>query len=126
MYEEEEDDVFANQELIHIHKINTRGRKKETRVIGIPDIFDFKKILKFWKKVFLYRFRTFKPTAESPRRVNRLERKARKDKKRMTKKVKIRDKPYQFRETTGNKLNTSLSSWELLTSKISESTVLPE
>ena len=53
MYEEEEDDVFANQELIHIHKINTRGRKKETRVIGIPDIFDFKKILKFWKKVFL-------------------------------------------------------------------------
>ena len=42
------------------------------------------------------------------------------------KKAKTRDKPYQFRATTGNKLNTSLSSWELLTSKTSEFTVLPD
>lgn len=27
---------FTNQELIHIHKVNTRGRKCETRVVGIP------------------------------------------------------------------------------------------
>lgn len=52
---------FANQELIHIHKVNTRGRKCETRVVGIPDIFDYKKMLKFWKNVHLPSCRTFKP-----------------------------------------------------------------
>lgn len=49
-YEEEFIDL-AHQDLIHIHKVNTRGRKCQTIVVGIPECFDFKKILKFWKNV---------------------------------------------------------------------------
>jgi translation initiation factor 1 (eIF-1/SUI1) len=48
---DDEFEEFTAQELIHIHKVNTRGRKYETRVLGIPEIFDHKKILKFWKNV---------------------------------------------------------------------------
>jgi len=44
---------LANQDLIHIHKKNTRGRKCQTIVVGIPECFDFKKILKFWKNVLM-------------------------------------------------------------------------
>jgi translation initiation factor 1 (eIF-1/SUI1) len=49
---EDELGEFTSQDLIHIHKVNRRGRKYETRVIGLPEIFDLKKILKFWKNVY--------------------------------------------------------------------------
>lgn len=61
-FEEDDYNEFANQDLIHIHKVNTRGRKCETRVVGLPDIFDYKKILKFWKNVSTYQCRTSRPT----------------------------------------------------------------
>jgi hypothetical protein len=48
--------------------VNTRGRKCETRVVGLPDMFDYKKILKFWKNVSIHLCRTSKPTVESPKR----------------------------------------------------------
>ena len=52
-FEEEEYMDLAHQELIHIHKVNTRGRKCQTIVVGMPECFDFKKILKFWKNVLM-------------------------------------------------------------------------
>ena len=86
--------MFANQ-LIHIHKQNTRGRKCETRVIGVPDIFDFKKILKFWKNVHHLSSRTSRPTVVSPRRATseartRIKRRRRRRKRRKMKRIKAR------------------------------------
>jgi hypothetical protein len=52
-YDEEEFLDLAHQDLIHIHKKNTRGRKCQTIVVGIPECFDFKKMLKFWKNVLM-------------------------------------------------------------------------
>jgi translation initiation factor 1 (eIF-1/SUI1) len=62
MNEDDDFNEFTSQELIHIHKVNRRGRKCETRVVGMPEIFDYKKILKFWKNVHVHRYRIFKPT----------------------------------------------------------------
>ena len=82
----EEDYVeFNNMDLIHIHKVNTRGRKCESRVIGIPGIFDYKKILKFWKNVPSYRLRTSKPTDVFSRRARRARRRERKGRRKTTK-----------------------------------------
>jgi translation initiation factor 1 (eIF-1/SUI1) len=36
--------------IIHIHVMKSKGRKFYTEVIGIPEEFDFPKILKYWKK----------------------------------------------------------------------------
>lgn len=54
MNEDDDFNEFTSQDLIHIHKVNRRGRKCETRVVGMPEIFDYKKILKFWKNVHGY------------------------------------------------------------------------
>jgi hypothetical protein len=74
-YENGYDDEFANQDLIHIHKVNTRGRKCETRVVGIPDIFDYKKMLKFWKNVHVFLYRTSRLTDVFARKESRQRRK---------------------------------------------------
>ena len=51
----EEFDNF-DQNLIHIAKIQTRGRKCITTIRGIGDEFDLKKIVKFCKSViFIYK-----------------------------------------------------------------------
>ena len=76
-YEDGYDDEFANQDLIHIHKVNTRGRKCETRVVGIQDIFDYKKMLKFWKNVHLFLGRTSRPMDVSARKGSKPRRKER-------------------------------------------------
>ena len=89
-FEEDDYDEFAHQELIHIHKVNTRGRKCETRVVGLPDIFDYKKILKFWKNVSIHSCRTSKPTAESPKKARSPNRKAERKRKSPMTKIRMR------------------------------------
>ncbi len=76
----EDDDYveFAHQDLVHIHKVNRRGRKCETRVVGLPDIFDYKKILKFWKNVKQMLCRTFRPMDEYAKKARRERRKEKK------------------------------------------------
>ena len=46
---EEEDFNFSGK--ITIGAVHRRGRKYDTLVKGIPDIFDYERILKHWKKV---------------------------------------------------------------------------
>lgn len=36
MDEDDDFNEFTSQDLIHIHKVNRRGRKCETKVTGIP------------------------------------------------------------------------------------------
>jgi len=56
---------------------NTRGRKCETRVIGIPECFDYKKMFKFMKNVSIILHRTSRQTVTwlNPDRLTRTERK---------------------------------------------------
>ncbi|KAM3134197.1 hypothetical protein pb186bvf_013715 [Paramecium bursaria] len=37
---------------IHVHLKKRSARKTQTIVVGIPDIFDLNKIVRFWKKQF--------------------------------------------------------------------------
>lgn len=74
MDEDDDFNEFTSQDLIHIHKVNRRGRKCETKVTGIPEIFDYKKILKFWKNVQHQLYRIFRQTDGSARRESKAER----------------------------------------------------
>ena len=73
MDEDDDFNEFTSQDLIHIHKVNRRGRKCETKVTGIPEAFDYKKILKFWKNVSHHLHRIFKQTDVYPKKENKEE-----------------------------------------------------
>lgn len=53
-----EDDFAQMKEKITIGTAQRRGRKCFTQVKNVPDIFDYERILKFWKKVRMRRCRT--------------------------------------------------------------------
>jgi hypothetical protein len=72
MDEDDDFNEFTSQDLIHIHKVNRRGRKCETKVTGIPEMFDYKKILKFWKNVRECLCRISRPTDVFRRRAKRV------------------------------------------------------
>lgn len=74
-------DELEHHELIHIHKVSTRGRKCETRVIGIPECFDYKKILKFWKNVLVSIVRISKQTDDCAGRVSNQRRRRKKSRR---------------------------------------------
>lgn len=100
MDEDDDFNEFTSQDLIHIHKVNRRGRKCETKVTGIPEMFDYKKILKFWKNVSHHLCRIFKPTAASARRGSRAERtRTAKEIANKKKTIPIREKKSSFKET---------------------------
>lgn len=73
MDEDDDFNEFTSQDLIHIYKVNRRGRKCETKVTGIPEIFDYKKILKFWKNVSYQLYRIFRQTDVSLRKAKKEE-----------------------------------------------------
>lgn len=100
---EEDYNEFANQDLIHIHKVNTRGRKCETRVHGIPEIFDYKKMLKFWKNVCFASCRTSRPTAASPRTARRARTRGEKTKSSPKTRTANPRKSWWSTETTGRR-----------------------
>ena len=42
---------MEDEDEVHIRVIQRKGRKYMTTVSGIAKIFDFKKILRYWKKM---------------------------------------------------------------------------
>jgi len=103
MDEDDDFNEFTSQDLIHIHEVNRRGRKCETKVTGIPEMFDYKKILKFWKNVSHHLCRIFKPTVVSVRRGSRAERtRTAREIGNKKKTIPIREKRLSFKEITAS------------------------
>ncbi len=120
MDEDDDFNEFTSQDLIHIHKVNRRGRKCETKVTGIPEMFDYKKILKFWKNVPHPLFRTSRPTDVYLRRV----RKAGKTRTASatvsrSKKILTNERRSSSRATTVNASKSFSSTWVFPTTRTS-------
>ena len=105
MDEDDDFNEFTSQDLIHIHKVNRRGRKCETKVTGIPEMFDYKKILKFWKNVSHQSCRIFKQTAVSAKKASKAERtRIARETGNNKKKIPINAKKLSSRETIASAL----------------------
>lgn len=103
MDEDDDFNEFTSQDLIHIHKVNRRGRKCETKVTGIPEIFDYKKILKFWKNVSHQLYRIFKQMVVYARKVSKAERiRTAKETGNKKRTMQIRESRSSFKEITEN------------------------